>query len=101
MRLALVSMRGGVGGHFRRERHDRVYPWVYTFDLFQMRGQRFTRRQLLRADQLGHLDCAQKTNRRSGGLRLQSALEEKRTRHSQQDFATGWMILIHPRTITG
>ena len=83
VRLHLIGLRGSVGGDFRHQSHDGINLRVYTLDLFQMRRQCFARRQLLGADQPGHLDCAQKTNGGSGGLSLQSALDEKHTSHSQ------------------
>ena len=72
VRLHLIGFRGGVGGHFRHQSHDGVHFRIYALDLFQMRGQRFARREFLRADQPGHLDGAQEANGGFRGLRLQA-----------------------------
>ncbi len=97
VRLHLIGLRGGVGGHFRHQGHDGVHLRVYALDLFQVRGQRFARRELLCADQLGHLDCARETNGGIRGLRFRSALHEKCRGRSQQDFAARWFDFAHGR----
>ena len=97
VRLHLIGLRGGVGGHFRHQSHDGIDLRIYSLDLFQVRGQRFARREFLRADQLGHLDCARKTNGGIRGLPLGSTLHEKRRGRSQQDFAACWFHFAHGR----
>ena len=97
VRLHLIGLRGGVGGHFRHQGHDGIHLRIYALDLFQVRGQRFARRELFRADQLGHLDGARKTNGGIRGLRLRSALQEKCRSRSQQDFAASWFHFAHGR----
>ena len=94
-RLHLIGLRGGIGGHFRSQGDNGIDLWVYTLDLLQVRGERFPCRQLLPADQPGHLDGAHKTNRGSGGLRLLSSVQQRRGRHSQQDFTTRQVVSIH------
>ena len=97
VRLHLVGLRGGVGGHFRHQSHDGVHLRIYALDLFQVRGQRFARRELFRADQPGHFDGAHETNGGIRGLRLRSTLQEKCGSRSQQDFAAGWFDFAHGR----
>ena len=94
-RLHLIGLRGGGGGHFGHQSHDRIHLRVDTLDLLQVRGQRFASGQLFRADQPGHLDGAHETHRRGGRLSLKSARESSQSRHSQQDFAAGWKVLTH------
>ncbi len=101
VRLHLIGFGRSVGGQFRHQSHDGIDLGVYALDLLQMRGKRLAGRQLLGADQAGHLDGAQKTNVGSGGLSPDralspdSAVEENRTGHSQQEFAASWIAFIH------
>ncbi len=68
MRLHLIGLRSGCLGQFRHEGHDGVHFRIDAFDLLEVRCKRLARRQLSCADELSHLDGAQKTN--IGGRRF-------------------------------
>ena len=95
VRLHLIGLRGGVGGHFRHQSHDGIDLRVYALDLLQVRGQRFARRQLLRADQPGHLDRARKANGGTGGLSLQRAGDQRRSGQTADRLASSRMVVTH------
>ena len=99
-RLHLIGLGGGSRGQFRDQGHDRIDLRVDPLNLRQVRGQRLSCRELLRADQSGHLDGAHETHRRRAGLGLERARKERQRRQAHEDVAAGGMVLTHGRNPT-
>ena len=60
-RLHLVGGCRSLDGHLVDECDDSIHFGIDTVDLLEVRGKRFARGELLRANELSHLDCAGET----------------------------------------
>ena len=95
-RLLLIRLRSGSRSSLRIQGHNRVHLRIDTLNLLQMPGQRFPGRQLLCANQRGHLDCAGEPKRRGRGLGMsRSAWKERTGSNSRQNLATSGLIWHH------
>ena len=95
-RLHLVGL-GGVGsGHLGDQCNDGVDLRIDAVDLFEALGEGFAGGELLRANQLGHLDRRGEAERRRGRLGFdvggKSGGQKCCGGHPQQDFAAGRLV---------